>query len=99
MIKPKITLDEKKIKTFCKKHHILKLALFGSVLTDAFKRTSDVDFLVYFDKKHIPGLFGISSMERELTEIIGRKADLRTPFDLSPYFRDEVITESKCIYG
>lgn len=99
MEKQKINIDTKKIKAFCKRHHILKLGLFGSVLTNDFKRTSDVDFLVYFDKKHIPGFFGLANMEEELGEIIGRKADMRTPLDLSPYFRNEVITQAKIIYG
>src|SRR5262245_6551000 len=89
---------KKNIEEFCAKHHIEKLALFGSCLTPEFKPTSDVDFLVFFDKKHIPNLFSLVDMEEELSEIIGKKADLKTPKGLSHYFRDEVISNAKIIY-
>ena len=64
------------------------MALFGSVLTDRFGPESDVDVLVEFDPEHVPGLIALSGMERELSEILGRKADMRTPNDLSRFFRD-----------
>ncbi len=88
-----------KIRRFCIKNHIRKLALFGSILTKRFQKSSDVDILVEFDTKHMPGLIGISRMEYELTDIIGRKVDLRTPNDLSPFFRNEVLAEVYHIYG
>jgi len=88
-----------KIRRFCAKNHIRKLALFGSILTKRFRKNSDVDILVEFDSKHIPGLIGISQMEHELEEMIGRRVDLRTPNDLSPYFRNEVIAEAYHLYG
>lgn len=97
--KPQITIPKKKIEKFCRSYHISKLALFGSVLTDQFTATSDIDILVEFEPKHIPGLFGIVGMENELTKIQGRKADLRTPQDLSRYFRQDVLTKAYPIYG
>lgn len=84
---------------FCKKHHIAFLALFGSILTPNFSTASDVDILVRFEKEHIPSLFDLVDMESELTSIIGRRVDLKTPNDLSPYFRDEVLSSAKVIYG
>ena len=77
---------------FCEKYHILSLALFGSVLTSRFCNTSDVDILVQFAKRHIPNLFELVDIEEELSVIVGRKVDLRTPNELSPYFRDEVLS-------
>ena len=71
---PKIQIQQAKIDTFCKTHHITHLALFGSVLTDGFSEVSDVDILVEFDKAHIPGFFGLIEMEDELARIVGRKA-------------------------
>jgi len=91
-------LPEKKIGSFCKKHHIGFLALFGSILTSAFSASSDVDILVKFEKKHTPNLFDLVDMESELSSIIGRQVDLKTPNDLSPYFRDEVLSKAKIIY-
>lgn len=86
-----IQIDAVQISTFCKQHHIAKLAFFGSILTDQFNDESDVDVLVEFHPDHIPGLFALAGMEFELSEILGRKADMRTPKDLSHYFRDEVV--------
>lgn len=98
-IKSSIYLEKNKVEGFCQKHHIIYLALFGSVLTPDFRKKSDVDVLVKFEKKHIPHLFGIAGMETELSDMIGRTVDLKTPKDLSPYFRKEVLAKAKVIYG
>ena len=86
-----IKLPQKEIATFCRTHHIAKLSVFGSALTEDFGPDSDVDFLVEFEPGHVPGLIRLAGMERKLSELIGRKADLRTAGDLSRYFRDEVV--------
>ena len=99
MVRPKIPLPKDKIANFCKKNHILAMSLFGSVLTDKFTLTSDVDFLVEFQPEHIPTLFDIVEMEEELSNIIGRHADLRTAKGISRYFRDEVLAKAQIIYG
>ena len=75
--------DQNRVSAFCKENGIKKLSFFGSVLTDKFTDESDVDILVEFFEDSIPGLLGIARMERELSKIIGRKADLRTKEDLS----------------
>lgn len=74
------------------------LALFGSILTPHFSSTSDVDVLVSFDSKHIPTLFDLVDMESELSTIVGRHVDLKTSKDLSPYFRNDVLSNAKIIY-
>jgi predicted nucleotidyltransferase len=61
------------------------------VLRDDFDSDSDVDFLVEFEPEHTPGLIRLAGMELELSNLIQRRADLRTPQDLSRYFRDEVL--------
>lgn len=94
-----IEIDRERITAFCRKHHLTKLALFGSVLTDRFGPDSDVDILIEFDPVHIPGLIALSGMERELSQILGRKADMRTPNDLSRYFRDQVLREAIIQYA
>jgi predicted nucleotidyltransferase len=96
---PAISLNRDKIRAFCKKHHIITLALFGSILTSHFGPESDVDVLVSFDVEHIPSLFDLVDMESELSTIVGRHVDLKTPNDLSPYFRNEVLESAKMIYG
>jgi len=94
-----INIPSEKIAEFCKRHHIRKLSLFGSALRDDFSPESDLDILVEFDPAHIPGFIRLACMEIELTEILGRKVDMRTAQDLSRYFRDEVLNSSKVQYA
>ena len=94
-----IELPKERIKEFCKRHHIRKLSLFGSALRDDFSPESDLDILVEFDPAHIPGFIRLAGMEIELTEILGRKVDMRTAQDLSRYFRDEILNSSKVQYA
>lgn len=93
-----IEIDRERIAAFCRDHHLTKLALFGSVLTDRFGPESDVDVLFEYDPEHVPSLFGVARMERELSDILGRKADMRTPQDLSRHFRDEVVSNALVQY-
>lgn len=93
-----IFLDRQRIKEFCQHHHICKLSLFGSVLREDFTQESDVDFLVVFAKDKIPGYIRLAGMELELSELIKKKADLRTPAELSRYFRDKVEQEALTLY-
>jgi uncharacterized protein len=100
MSNPKIKIPGEKIAEFCKRNHIRKLSLFGSVLRDDFSSDSDIDFLVEFEPGKVPGLIGLSRMERELSETLGgRKVDLRTPEDLSKYFRKEVLARAEVQYA
>jgi predicted nucleotidyltransferase len=100
MSNSKIKIPSEKIAEFCKKNHIRKLSLFGSVLRDDFNSDSDIDFLVEFEPGKVPGLIGLSRMERELSETLGgRKVDLRTPEDLSKYFREEVLARAEVQYA
>jgi len=93
----KIDIPKEKIADFCRKHGIRKIAFFGSVLRDDFMPESDVDVLVEFEPGHTPGL-AFFTMQRELSEILGRRVDLNTAGDLSPYFRDEVLSEAQVLY-
>ncbi len=97
MVEPRIRIPHEAIAEFCRRHHIRRLALFGSVLRDDFGPHSDVDVLVEFEPAHVPGL-AFFSMEHELTEILGRQVDLNTPGFLSPYFRDKVQAEAAVLY-
>jgi uncharacterized protein len=93
-----ITIPGQYLREFCERNHIRKLSLFGSVLTERFRPESDVDMLVEFDPDHIPGLLKLAGMEIELSEKLGRKVDMRTPEDLSRYFRDEVVSSASLQY-
>lgn len=94
-----ITLPKDRLAAFCRNNQIAKLSLFGSVLREDFSPDSDVDVLVEFEEGHTPGFFGLARMEEELSELFGRKVDLRTPQDLSRYFRDEVMGTATVQYA
>jgi predicted nucleotidyltransferase len=97
MKKTALDLPRERIAEFCKRNHIRKLSLFGSVLRDDFRRGSDIDVLVEFEPGHVPGL-NFFTMEIELSQLLGQKVDLNTPQFLSRYFRDQVLAESETLY-
>ena len=93
-----INIPNQEIEHFCECYHIQKLAFFGSVLRTDFTLFSDIDILVEFHPEHIPGLIHLSLMENELSRLFQRKVDLRTPEDLSRYFRQEVLDSAVVSY-
>ena len=94
-----IVIAKEKITDFCKRHYIQRLAIFGSALRDDFGPESDVDVLVDFMLGHTPGFFKLFEIEEELSGLLGgRKVDMRTPEDLSRYFRDEVVASAEVQY-
>jgi predicted nucleotidyltransferase len=98
--KARVEVPQDKIASFCKKHHIRKLSLFGSVLRDDLGPGSDIDILVEFEPGNVPSFFRLFDMEEELSHILGgRKVDIRTPEDLSRYFRDRVLAAAVVQYA
>jgi len=98
MQKNNIKVPKDKIAEFCRRHHIRKLALFGSVLRDDFEPDSDVDVLVEFTPGYVPG-FSFFAMQDELSELLERSVELHTPKFLSRYFRDKVQAEAEIQYA
>jgi predicted nucleotidyltransferase len=97
---PQIAIDQEKIAEFCQRNHIRKLSLFGSAIREDFRADSDVDVLIEFEEGKGAGLLGLAHMEGELTGLVGgRKIDLRTPGDLSRYFRKEVVSSALVRYA
>ena len=94
----RLRVPEEEIAEFCRRNRIRKLSLFGSVLRDDFGPDSDVDVLVEFEDGARVGLFGLTRMEMELSEILGRKADLNTAGFLGKYFRDDVLAQAEVQY-
>lgn len=96
MNRQNIKIARSEIPAFCRRNHIRRLAFFGSALRDDFRPDSDVDVLVEFDPGHVPGFLRLAGMERELSELLGgRRVDMRTPEDLSRYFREEVVASAE----
>ena len=95
---PHLSIDREAVSAFCRRHHIARLALFGSVLRDDFKPDSDVDVLVEFLPGHVPGLRFVT-MERELSELLqGRRVDMVTPKFLNARIRESILSAAEPLY-
>ena len=93
---PQVSLSKAALAAFCRRTGIKRLSIFGSALREDFGPESDIDVLVEFEPGRIPGLLGIAGMELALSELFGgRKVDLRTAEDLSPYFRRDVLAAAE----
>lgn len=96
---PSLNLDDATVARFCESHHIRRLALFGSQLKGNARPDSDIDLLVEFAPDARPTLFDLAQIEIELSQALGgRKVDVRTPQDLSRFFRDEVVRTAQVQY-
>lgn len=92
--------DRAALEAVCRRHHIRRLSLFGSVLTGAARPDSDIDLLVAFEPGQEPGLLALADIAAELSGLLeGRPVDLRTAQDLSPHFRSEVVRSAKVQYA
>ncbi len=93
-----VRLPEDEIAALCRRHHIRKLSLIGSILSDKFRPESDVDVLVEFEPGKTPGLdfYGI---EIEMSNLLGRPVDLNTRKSLGRDFRDQVLAEARTLYA
>ena len=92
-----IPIPGQAIADFCRKNHIRRLALFGSIIHDDFRPDSDVDVLVEFEPGHTPD-WKFFEMQNDLAKILGRKVDLNTAEWLSKYFRHKVLSEAQVVY-
>lgn len=88
-----LSIPDHEIAAFCRRHHVRRLSLFGSVLREDFTLESDVDVLVEFEPGCTPG-YAFFAMQEELSRLLGRRVDLHTPGSLGKRFRDEVLREA-----
>lgn len=94
-----VVIPDEAIAEFCRRNHVRRLAFFGSILRDDFRPDSDVDVLIEFEPDHTPGLLTMAGLELALSDLLKRKVDLRTPAELSRYFREEVVRASETQYA
>ena len=100
MVANNITLPKEKIADFCRRHHIRRLAFFGSVLREDLRPESDVDVLADFEPQHVPGFIALYAIETELSAILGgRKVDLVTLGFLNHRIRQRVLAEAEVAYA
>ena len=92
-----------KVIELCKQYKVSALYLFGSILTPRFCKESDVDFLVKFDKLSIVlenYADNYFDFQYALEELLDRKVDLVSDDAIkNPYFRAEVDSKKRLIYG
>ena len=99
MLPSEIQLDRDALEAFCRRHGIRRLSVFGSAIAGDLRADSDIDLLVEFDPRRVPGLIRLAGMELELSPIFeGRQVELRTYEDLSRHFRDEVRDAAEALY-
>ncbi len=89
--------NKEKLLETCRNNDIVFLAIFGSFVKGDFTKKSDIDLLVHFSKPK--SLLELVRIERVLSEILGRKADLLTEASISPYLRDRIKSEMEVVYG
>lgn len=93
-----VAVDREQIAGFCRKHHIRRLAVFGSALRKDFRPTSDIDVLVAFHPSARVGFLALACASRELSAILGRRVDLVPQSGLKPSIRDEVLAEAEVLF-
>lgn len=92
--RPRIGFDRDQLAAVCRRHHVARLSLFGSVLTDEFGPASDVDVLVEFEPGHTPGL-AIADLEDDLSAVFGgRRVHVVTPRSLHRLIRERVLASA-----
>jgi hypothetical protein len=95
-----IEVPTEEIAAMCRRNGVRRLALFGSVLTGRFSEHSDIDVLIEFRPNERVGFFRLADIQDELSRLLdGRTVDLRTPMDLSRYFREEVLRDASVVYA
>jgi predicted nucleotidyltransferase len=92
-----IEIPEERIADFCRRNHIRKLALFGSILTHRFGAKSDVDVLAEFGPEARVGFLRLLGLEEELAEMLGHKVDLSTQGFLSSRVREQAVASAEVL--
>ena len=94
-----INLPMDEIVALCKRYHVRELALFSSAVRSDFRPDSDTDILVEFEPGAQIGFMALAAMQRELSEIVGRKVDLVPKGGLKPRIREAVLESAKVLYA
>ena len=98
-----VEINIHKIIELCKRFHVRKLWVFGSILTNRFSDQSDVDLCVDFDKSQID-VFDYADnffdFQYALEDLLGRKIDITEDSAVrNPFFRQELNQTRQLIYG
>jgi predicted nucleotidyltransferase len=94
-----VRINPDEIAAFCRRHGVVRFSLFGSIVRGDFGPDSDVDVLLEFPPGATPSLLRLGGMQAELTRLLGREADLKTPGFLSPAILRRVLLERVVQYA
>lgn len=89
-------IEIEKLIDVCRVNGARKVALFGSFARGEAGPDSDIDLIVAFI--HPTGFLALAKLERELSEVMGRKVYLLTEKAISPYLRNQILREQQVIY-
>jgi uncharacterized protein len=95
---PELKFNTSELERLCREYHVLRLAVFGSMLSRKAPESSDLDLLVEFDPKHGPG-WDMFALEESLSKLFGHAVDLNTPGFISRYFREDVLRSAENLYA
>jgi predicted nucleotidyltransferase len=96
----RLNIDRAGLAALCRRHHVRSLRLFGSALRDDFNAQSDVDLLVEFDPRYIPGFLQLHTIAQELSACFdGRPVDLVTVRALSPRLRERILSGAEVLFA
>ena len=90
----------KKLSKLCESHNVKELYLFGSVLTEKFKDSSDIDMLIQFSHIDLVDYFdNYMDLKEKLEQLFNRPIDLvENQAIRNPIFRMVVDREKQLIY-
>lgn len=101
--RPKLVDMRTLFRSFCQKHRIRRLEVFGSAASGRRTPASDVDLLVTPDEAHPPSTSELLEMAGEAEELVGAPVDfvLRPSLERSPnrFARDHILATAICVYG
>ncbi len=94
-----LSVDRDALAALCRRHHIRKLALFGSALREDLKEHDDIDVLVHWGPGALRDAFGIFDVEEALSTLFGgRKVELTAEKSLFPRMRASIVASAEVIY-
>ncbi len=97
-IREGIEVEDSHLAELCRRHEVVELAVFGSVLRDDFRADSDIDVLVTFARGAAPA-WGGARFALELEQLLGRHVDLGERQALHWVIRPTVLGEARVLYA
>jgi predicted nucleotidyltransferase len=86
------------LESICKRYQVQELSIFGSAVGGDLRPDSDIDLLVQFEPLAKIGFLALAALQRELSELVGRKVDLVPKEGLKPLIRNSILSSARVLY-